>query len=132
MTLQEVPPTPPPPAVFTRIDAIRRGMPIAQLTELTTRTGLGVGSLAEALRLNPRTLRRRTDRLNAEETEKFHRVFRVLDRATEVMDADDARRWLSNPAVALDGRRPIDLLDTDLGTEQVLNILAALDWGIYL
>ncbi len=114
--------------IIERIASIREGMPVANLTNLAARTGLAIAALAENLRLNPRTLRRRTDRLNAEETERFLRVTRVLDRAEELMEPEAARRWLTEPAIALGRRTPISLLDTDLGTEQVLTVLGAIDW----
>ncbi len=114
--------------ILDRIAAIREGMPVADLANLATRTGLPISALAESLRLNTRTLRRRTDRLNAEETEKFLRVTRVLDRAEELMDPEAARQWLTEPAIALGRRTPISLLDTDLGTAQVFTVLGAIDW----
>jgi putative toxin-antitoxin system antitoxin component (TIGR02293 family) len=45
---------------------------------------------------------------------------------------DEAQQWMNTPAAALGGNRPLDLLDTDVGTEQVLNVIRAVNWGVYL
>jgi putative toxin-antitoxin system antitoxin component (TIGR02293 family) len=39
--------------------------------------------------------------------------------------------WLSKPAIGLDGRRPIDLLDTPAGIEAVDVLLTRMDHGVY-
>jgi putative toxin-antitoxin system antitoxin component (TIGR02293 family) len=45
---------------------------------------------------------------------------------------DEAQQWMNTPASALGGNRPIDLLDTDVGAAQVLNVIRAVNWGVYL
>lgn len=118
---------------LTRVEVIRAGMSIEGLDRVAAATAVPVTNLVCKLGLNPRTLRRRTDRLTAAETEKVLRVVRVMDKAREVFGSkEDARRWLSSPALALGGGAPIDFLDTDVGTEEVLNVLQAIDWGVYL
>jgi len=42
-----------------------------------------------------------------------------------------AERWLSTPAMALDRRRPIDLLQSSEGTELVKTLLTRMDYGVY-
>mgnify|MGYP000992974216 CR=1 FL=1 len=42
-----------------------------------------------------------------------------------------AKEWLSKPAIGLDGRRPIDLLDTPAGIEAVVVLLTRMDHGVY-
>ena len=52
--------------------------------------------------------------------------------ATEVLESEDeARRWLSDNIPALGGKRPLDLLDTDVGAQQVTNLLGGIKWGMY-
>ena len=40
--------------------------------------------------------------------------------------------WLKSPAPALDGVRPIDLLDTQEGFERVNNLLKGMAYGNYM
>jgi putative toxin-antitoxin system antitoxin component (TIGR02293 family) len=60
------------------------------------------------------------------------RLARVLVRATEVLESQDAaRQWIQDPSAALGERKPIDLLATDIGTEIVLNELGKIDHGFF-
>jgi putative toxin-antitoxin system antitoxin component (TIGR02293 family) len=95
--------------------------------------GMGKHELAETLKLNPRTLQRRTT-LYGEEAERILRVFHVFQETTAMCHGDrhDAQRWTNAPAVALGGHRPIEMLDTGVGYREVLNIIRAVNWGVYL
>lgn len=112
---------------------IRRGLPARMWGFIASLIGLGKHELAELLKLNPRTLQRRTT-LHGEEAERLLRVYRVFEEAAAMCrgDRDEAQHWMKAPAVALGGQRPIELMDTEIGAGQVLNIIRAVNWGIYL
>lgn len=56
----------------------------------------------------------------------------VLTRAAEVFGSRQAAAdWLTRPAMALDRRRPVDLLGTAAGKEQVGLLLIRLQYGVY-
>jgi putative toxin-antitoxin system antitoxin component (TIGR02293 family) len=112
---------------------IRRGVPARAWDFVASLVGLGKHELAQTLKLNPRTLQRRST-LHNEEGEKILRVFRVHMEATAMCrgNQEDARQWMNAPLAALGGNRPIDLLDTDVGAAQVLNVIHAVQWGVYL
>jgi len=42
-----------------------------------------------------------------------------------------AREWILTKNRALHGERPIDLLDTAIGFEDVLDVLRRIDFGVY-
>lgn len=42
-----------------------------------------------------------------------------------------AVEWLKKPTLVLDGKRPIDMLQTTQGAELVRQILERIDWGVY-
>jgi putative toxin-antitoxin system antitoxin component (TIGR02293 family) len=42
-----------------------------------------------------------------------------------------ASRWLHKPNRALGGVSPLSLLDTDLGTREVEQILGRIEYGVY-
>jgi putative toxin-antitoxin system antitoxin component (TIGR02293 family) len=44
----------------------------------------------------------------------------------------ESRAWLSRPAMALEQRRPIDLLDTAEGRRVLSNLLTQLEYGVYV
>lgn len=57
---------------------------------------------------------------------------RILITASEVLgNEDEARHWMGEANMALGGKRPVDLLDTDVGTKEVSNILNCIKWAIY-
>ena len=52
-------------------------------------------------------------------------------QAVSVFGAEDkATTWLQRPNRALNGERPIQLLDTDLGARQVEDVLGRIEHGI--
>jgi putative toxin-antitoxin system antitoxin component (TIGR02293 family) len=118
---------------FVQVEKIRKGLPARVWPFVATLVGLGKHELAVLLKLNPRTLQRRKI-LQSGESESFLRVIRVLKEATQMFhgDQNEAQKWLHAPAVALGGHPPIELLDTAVGTAQVLNIIRAIRWGVYL
>lgn len=44
----------------------------------------------------------------------------------------EARAWLNRPAMALEQRRPIELLDTEQGRRILSNLLTQLEYGVYV
>lgn len=56
----------------------------------------------------------------------------VLERATEVL-ADESRAivWMGRPNRALAGKRPKDMLGTDRGADEVLEVLSRIKYGVY-
>jgi putative toxin-antitoxin system antitoxin component (TIGR02293 family) len=56
----------------------------------------------------------------------------ILAKATAVLGSQqEAERWLEQPAIGLDQRRPIDLLATPAGTKIVKDFLTRLEFGVY-
>ncbi len=57
----------------------------------------------------------------------------IVAKATGVFGTiADARAWLARPAIGLNQRRPIDLLDTPAGVDMVANFLEQLKYGVYV
>ena len=70
--------------------------------------------------------------LSPEESDRFARVLRLVALAEETFgDRDKARLWLRRPNRALEGRVPLDLLDTDGGARAVETILSRITHGVY-
>jgi putative toxin-antitoxin system antitoxin component (TIGR02293 family) len=112
----------------------RAGLPYATLVAITTRFAIPQDLLVRILHLPPRTLARRkkSGRLGADESDRLLRLARVVARAAEVLGSDErAGAWLRAPVHALGGVRPLDLLDTDLGAQQVEQVLGRIEHGVY-
>jgi putative toxin-antitoxin system antitoxin component (TIGR02293 family) len=116
-------------------DMAREGLPSATLSRLSGFLGWTQAALIEQLGIAPRTAARRLTRrepLSTAESERVLRLARVLTRAIDVFESQDAaKQWLQEPSTALGERKPIDLLATDIGTEVVLNELGKIDHGFF-
>lgn len=112
----------------------RAGLPYAALEAIATRFAIPQDLLVLILHLPPRTLARRkkSGRLGADESDRLLRLARVVAKAAEVLGSDErAGAWLHGPVLALGGVRPLDLLDTDLGAQQVEQVLGRIEHGVY-
>lgn len=47
-------------------------------------------------------------------------------------DADEAQRWLESPARSLDYRIPVDVMLTELGRQQVYDLLLQIEYCAYI
>lgn len=116
------------------IHRARSGLPFASLAAIGTRFDIPLLTLARLIGLPARTLARRKQerRLRADESDRLLRLARVAAVAEDVLGAQDkAGRWLQKPNRALGGIVPLDLLDTDLGAEEVVTVLGRIEHGVY-
>jgi putative toxin-antitoxin system antitoxin component (TIGR02293 family) len=114
------------------IPVIARGLPLESLAALA-RDGLSPQEV-DRLIIPRRTLshrRARKEPLNQVESERALRVASIAALAEDTFD-DKAKAdaWLRRPTRALDGRRPIDLLDSEVGGRLVENLLYRIAHGI--
>ena len=120
------------PAAYA-VKAIRAGLPARAFVGVADALNLTVDQLAGILGVSPRTIRdqrKKLARLSSENTEKLVRIVRVQQQARKVFSTDEAASdWLTSPAPALEGAKPIDLLDTDLGAREVEGILNGIAYG---
>jgi len=94
------------------------------------------GSLEKALGISLRTYQRRKDapdrRLSREQSGRIWKFAEILGRAIELFGSwAEAEEWLECPAMALEQRKPIDLLSTPAGVESVEDHLTRLEHGVY-
>jgi putative toxin-antitoxin system antitoxin component (TIGR02293 family) len=116
------------------VDAIQGGLPIRALEEVL-HSGLFEPGELYALVVARRTLAHRKEKrqaLTAEQSDRLTRVVRVAERAEEALgDREKAARWLRKPNRALQRKRPIDLLESDLGARMVERALGRIEHGVY-
>jgi putative toxin-antitoxin system antitoxin component (TIGR02293 family) len=56
----------------------------------------------------------------------------IAVQASEVLGGkEQAARWLHTPNRALSGQMPLELLDTDLGSRQVEEVLGRIEHGVF-
>lgn len=123
-----------PPSLDALRARLRRGLPYAALDAVAARFGLTSQELVVLLALAPRTLARRKaeQRLRASESDRLFRVTRIAALTEEVLGSTEkARRWLHSPNRGLGNRSPLDLLDTDLGVQQIEDLLIQIAHGVH-
>ena len=115
------------------VQVIRSGLPARAFVGVANVLDLSVDELAKKLGVPPRTIRhqrKKATRLSSANTEKIVRTARVLHLAKKIFSTNGAiSGWLNSPAPALDGARPIDLLDTGLGAREVEAVLNGIAYG---
>lgn len=123
-----------PRTVMDWIPLVRRGLPAASVEAISRMTRTAQSELARALAIPERTLarRKREGLLSVEESAKFVRFARVVERAEEVFeDTAPALAWLKTANPALGDVTPLSLLDTDLGADTVLDTLGRIEQGVF-
>jgi putative toxin-antitoxin system antitoxin component (TIGR02293 family) len=114
------------------IATIRQGYSKRCVAELAAKLHVTQDQLLHAVGLSPRTIRGRTDRLSLLETDRLVRLEQVFKKACEVFGTQaEAADWLTQPAYGFGGIKPLDLLDTEVGTREVFNLLGSIEWGQY-
>lgn len=112
----------------TGIDAVvaKRAVEAFQLSARQTMAILGTSQRTLARRLQKK------EPLGPVESDRLVRFLRVAAHAEKVLEGRDrAVDWLKSPNRALGGKVPMELLDTDAGTEQVEEVLLRIDYGVY-
>lgn len=114
-------------------DQVRRGLPVRALDLLARQLQVDRSFLASVLGVSLRTLQRKAggnQRLSAAASDRLARVRRILDLATEVLGAQEkGARWLRSRSRALGGEVPLQMLDTDMGTQRVQQELHQIEFG---
>jgi putative toxin-antitoxin system antitoxin component (TIGR02293 family) len=115
-------------------DQVREGLPFKSFESLRRHLDSTQSEMATLLMISLKTIqrRKREKRLTPEESDRLARVARVFARTRELFgDARKALLWLRSPLPALGGRHPWDFLDTDIGVEQLEDLLGRIAHGVH-
>ena len=113
------------------------GIPYAVLFHLTDRIeALSEADIAMVVGVSTRTLRRQRETpgksMPTDLASKTWLFAETLAKAADVFGGREAaERWMSLPAMGLDGARPIEMLRTVQGAELVNEFLGRLEHGVY-
>jgi putative toxin-antitoxin system antitoxin component (TIGR02293 family) len=112
---------------------IHRGFPYRSLEYVLSKFHLDLPRMSRILSVPPRTMARRKaeQRLTAQESDRLARLARILTYASQVFGSEEkASTWLTRPHRVLEGTAPIELLDTDLGTQVIEAMLGRIEHGV--
>lgn len=118
---------------FKLLEQLAAGLPAATLRQFKRATRLADADVAAMLQVGSRTLSRlkvTKSRLSPDLSDRLYALASVYALAEDVLgDAARARIWLAEPQHGLAGRRPQDLLASELGRSQVRGLLNRLEHG---
>ncbi|ACC76364.1 antitoxin Xre/MbcA/ParS toxin-binding domain-containing protein [Paraburkholderia caribensis] len=117
-------------------DIVTHGLPVVLAREMMDAYEvIAREALLQAIGVSERTLQRGRDEdrlLDSNATDRLIRLASITEQAIDVLGSKDAaEHWLSTPAIGLDQRRPIDLLQSSEGAELVKTLLIRMDYGVY-
>ncbi|HEY0395976.1 MAG TPA: antitoxin Xre/MbcA/ParS toxin-binding domain-containing protein [Candidatus Elarobacter sp.] len=114
-------------------DVIEAGFPAGVIVDFGTASEISIRDLAAILGTSDRTISRKVvhdERLGAAESDRAYRLFEMVATAVHASgDVERGLRWMKRAVPSLGGRRPIDLLRTEIGTRQVLSALDRIQYG---
>lgn len=112
----------------------RRGVSPSTVDKITDFMNITQKELSSILAIPERTLVRRkgAEMLPSDESGKLVRMARVIERAEDVFeDQDAARDWLKSANASLSGETPMSMLDTEFGAEAVMDTLGRIEHGVF-
>ena len=116
------------------IALVRAGLPVSELDALQNILDVPIEKLAPKLGISKATLHRRktAGHLDPDESDRVVRFARLMGMAIEVFENEEAARaWMSSPQVGLDGETPLEYANTELGAQEVRNLLGRIDHSVY-
>ena len=117
------------------IGLIKDGLPFSTFDRLKEKLEISERSLMDTVAMSKRTLTRRKNdgRLSAAESEKIVRIGKIFDKATQVFGHDEslAARWFKTPARGLGAKTPLEMVDTEIGAQEVHTLLIRIEHGVF-
>jgi len=113
---------------------LSEGIEGSAIRRFATHYDLSTEDLTRLLGIKKRTLQRREQeaRLPPGETDRLWRAAVILTEATDILGSRaKASSWLHGENRALGGVRPLDMIATEAGYEEVRNVLGRVEWGVW-
>ncbi len=118
-------------------ELLQRGLPAAAVVSFSEQcAALPIEDVLDLIGISKRTYARKKespqDALSTVESNNLWKIAGLVTKASEVLgNRDAAERWFLQPALALNGQRPLDLAKTETGTELVRDLLLRMEYGVY-
>ena len=123
-----------PDSRLSLIALLRDGFKYDTVESVCKTLQIPLAEFSKIINIAPRTLTRRKKegKLHTDESERLYRVAVLLERATEVLeDKSNAVHWLKSPKKSLGGKTPLDFADTEVGIEEVKELLGRIEHGVF-
>lgn len=119
---------------FDLLNLARKGVSKRALVNLAKQISLTIQEVAGIMHISERTLQRYTPAtlIKTEHAEKAIALARLYERGTEVFGTmDNFNDWMKTPNYTLNGEAPLNLLDTSIGFDLILQTLGRIEYGVF-
>lgn len=116
------------------IQIVRDGLPSYLVESFTEKESFPIKDMLERLAIPSSTYfakKKAHKALDASSTEKFIRLMTIFMMASELLGKPTAKEWLYRPIPALGNEAPLNLLDTEVGHQLVIDTLLQIKYGLY-
>ena len=123
-----------PDSRLSLIALLRDGFKYETVESVRKILQIPLAEFSKIINIAPRTLSRRKKegKLHTDESERLYRVALLIERTIEVLeDKATAIHWLKSPKRALGGKTPLDFSDTEVGIEEVKELLGRIEHGVF-
>lgn len=113
---------------------IEHGIKSSAVTKFAKESGLTEEHISLLIPINRKTLSRRkvSGMLDSKESDRLILIAKVYAHALDVFGTKTkVNQWLNTNNLALDNRKPFDLLKNSLGCQMLDNLLYRIEYGIY-
>ncbi len=115
------------------IDDVRKGFPVEKVDFMIMHLKIERPVLLKVLGISERTAQRKNKHealLSPSASDRLARIDRIFHLAADVLGSEEkAAEWLKRPNRTLGNETPLDLLDTDAGSQQVERELRQIEFG---
>lgn len=116
------------------ITQLHQGFSINTLQSLSQLIQIDTKTLGQAISLSNTTLIRRfrAGRFNSNESDSIFRLASVILATLELFEGDrlSAKAWLQAPQIGLGGRKPLELVSTQVESNSILRLIGQLEHGV--
>jgi len=112
----------------------RKGLSVAQMKEILEYTSITLSELSKIISISERQILRYDDKKNLKRnvSAQLLQIAALYEWGYEIFeDRAQFQAWMKSEIRALGFEKPISLLDTPFGIEEVKNILGRLIHGVY-
>lgn len=116
------------------IEHLQKGIAFDAINEIQTKFTLPKDDISRLIHVPVRTLARRKKegRLSSDESERLYSLAVMLEKSVKVLESTEASiKWLKSPKRAFNGKTPLEYSSTEIGINEVKNLLGRIDHGVF-
>jgi len=116
------------------ISLSRQGLTYAQLKEILAYTKISLKQMSKILSISERQLLRYSDEkiLRIDVSAQLIQIVELYTQGYAVFEDEiNFQLWMNGTVRALDYQKPLDLLDTPFGIQDIIKVLGRIDYGVY-